>query len=242
MQPRIHAPGLVSGPLDLDPDASHHLSKVLRIRQGEPLTLFDGNGHEAQAVVTAISKDLVQVLASTPVAVNRESPVEITVVQSLCTGDKMDWVIQKATELGAARIIPLSAHRSVLRLDGSRMEKRVAHWRAIAESSTAQCGRTHRPEITPVQSFTEMTHWWRHQPQPITGWCLDPFASTSLGDASINGPLVILVGPEAGWTGEEEQQAKSAGFVGIRCGPRILRTETAAAALLAAIAVKVGEF
>lgn len=242
MQPRIHAPGLVSGPLDLDLDASHHLAKVLRIQAGEPLTLFDGKGHEAQAVVTSVSKDIVQVMASTPVAINRESPINITVVQSLCTGDKMDWVIQKATELGAARIIPLSAHRSVLRLDGNRMEKRVAHWRAVAESATAQCGRTHQPEITPVQSFVEMTNWWRAQPKPITGWCLDPFASVSLGDAAITGPLVILVGPEAGWTDEEETQAKTAGFVGVRCGPRILRTETAAAALLAAVAVKLGEF
>ena len=242
MQPRIHAPGLVSGPLDLDPDASHHLSKVLRVRPGEPLTLFDGKGHEAQAVVTSVNKDLVQVMASAPVAINRESPVEITVVQSLCTGDKMDWVIQKATELGAARIVPLSAHRSVLRLDGSRMEKRVAHWRAIAESSTAQCGRTRRPEVTAVQSFAEMTQWWRAQPKPITGWCLDPFASVSLGDAAIDGPLVILVGPEAGWTDEEEAQAKAAGFTSVRCGPRILRTETAAAALLAAVAAKLGEF
>ncbi len=242
MQPRIHAPGLTQGPLDLDPDASHHLSKVLRVRAGESITLFDGKGNEAQAVIDSIGRDLVRVTAQAPIAIHRESPIEITVVQSLCTGDKMDWVVQKATELGAARIMPLSAHRSVLKLDGSRMEKRVSHWRAIGQASTAQSGRTHQPEVMPVQSFTEMIQWWRSQPRPITGWCLDPFATTSLGQSSIEGPLVILVGPEAGWTDSEEAQAKAAGFTGIRCGPRILRTETAAAALLAAVAVKVGEF
>jgi 16S rRNA (uracil1498-N3)-methyltransferase len=242
MQPRIFAPGLTEGPLDLDPDASHHLGKVLRLRAGDTITLFDGKGYEAQAVIDAMDRALVRVTAQSPVAINRESPIDITVVQSLCTGDKMDWVVQKATELGATRVIPLSADRSVLKLDGSRMEKRVSHWRGIAQASTAQSGRTHQPEITPVMSFTEMLQWWRNQPRPITGWCLDPFAATSLGQSSIQGPLVILVGPEAGWTDTEETQAKAAGFLGIRCGPRILRTETAAAALLAAVAVKLGEF
>lgn len=154
----------------------------------------------------------------------------------------MDWVVQKATELGATRVIPLSADRSLLKLDGSRMEKRVSHWRGIAQASTAQSGRTHQPEITPVMSLAEMVQWWRNQPRPITGWCLDPFATTSLGESSIQGPLVMMVGPEAGWTDAEETQAKAAGFVGIRCGPRILRTETTATALLAAVAVKAGEF
>ena len=241
MQPRIYAPGLTEGSIDLSAEASHHLTKVLRLRAGDLITLFDGNGHEAQAVIEAMHRDLVRVIAKRPIAIHRESPIEITVVQSLCTGDKMDWVVQKATELGASRVIPLSAHRSVLKLEGDRMEKRLLHWRAIAQASTAQSGRTHQPEIMALHTFTEMISWWQNQPRPITGWCLDPFAEMSLGQSSIEGSLVILVGPEAGWTDAEETQAKAAGFCGIRCGPRILRTETAAAALLAAVALKIGE-
>ena len=163
-------------------------------------------------------------------------------VQALCTGDKMDWVVQKSTELGAARIIPVAAARSVVKLDAARADKRREHWSAIAQSAAAQCGRTVVPEITSVMSFADAISDWSSQASPKTGWLLDPFAEDRLSDAPMQGSITLMIGPEAGWTDEEEMLAKWAGMKGVQVGPRILRTETAAAVVLTAIAMKCGEF
>lgn len=154
----------------------------------------------------------------------------------------MDWVVQKATELGAAKITPISAQRSVLRLEGPRAEKRLAHWRAIAQASSGQCGRNRVPEVAQVQTLDQAIASWQQTPEPKTGWLLDPFAGQSLSNAELTGPLAFMIGPEAGWSDSEEAQARAAGFQGIRCGPRILRTETAAAVVLSAVALRLGEF
>lgn len=154
----------------------------------------------------------------------------------------MDWVVQKSTELGAARIIPVAAARSVLKLDAARAAKRREHWSAIAQSAAAQCGRTVVPEITSVMTFTNALSDWTSQPSPKTGWLLDPFADDRLTNASMTGAVTLMIGPEAGWTDEEERLAKTAGLKGVQVGPRILRTETAAAVVLTAIAMKCGEF
>lgn len=242
MRPRLPVPTLKPGLLTLDAAAAHHLTRVLRAQVADPLTLFDGQGREAQATITLISKDSVTVQVEDIDFVNRESPLAITVVQALCTGDKMDWVVQKSTELGATRIIPVAAARSVLRLEGTRAEKRVSHWQAIAQAAAAQCGRTRIPEVTPVSSLAEAIANWVSQPSPKTGWLLDPFALERLTQAKLSGAITILIGPEAGWSDEEESAAKAAGLIGIQAGPRILRTETAAAVVLTAIAVRAGEF
>ncbi|MFN4959560.1 MAG: RsmE family RNA methyltransferase, partial [Burkholderiales bacterium] len=128
MQPRIVFQTLGLGEHRLDAQTSHHLAVVLRAQAGQLVTLFDGQGHEGQAKITAVQRSEVTVCVTAVEHVLRESPLAITVVQSLCTGDKMDWVIQKATELGAAVIVPLAAARSVLKLEGVRATKRVAHW------------------------------------------------------------------------------------------------------------------
>lgn len=246
MQPRVLFHPLRPGEIDLDADASHHLSGVLRIKLGGAVTLFDGQGQEAQANVVQIDRGSVRVQVGEIVAIKRESPLDICVVQALCTGDKMDWVVQKSTELGAKKIIPLAAARSVVKLDESRAEKRRQHWVAVAQSAAAQSGRTVVPTIAPVMKLTELLQSWSesrtrntaHQ----TGLLLDPFAQDRLATTPLENAVTCLIGPEAGWTDDEETLAKQAGFVGVACGPRILRTETAAVVVLTALALRCGEF
>jgi len=268
MQIRLFHSPLAQGPCRLSEEASHHLVRVLRAEQGHAVILFDGLGNEAGARVVEANAKACMVEVGAVKTVSRESPLQITVAQALCLGDKMDWVVQKASELGATLIQPLAAQRSQLKLEGPRLEKRLAHWRAIAEAAAAQCGRNAVPIIAPLQRSAgyfvsiensedskggERSEQFGQRKQneqneqrkkglEQTRWILDPFASESLGQAPLSNFLTIAIGPEAGWTDEEEEQAQRAGFVGIRCGPRILRTETAAAAVLAAVAVRIGEF
>lgn len=242
MQPRVLFQNLKLGPIALDAATSHHLAGVLRVAPGGLVTLFDGLGQEGQARVTQADRQQVCVEVTQIDHINRESPAEICVVQSLCTGDKMDWVVQKSTELGAKRVVPLAASRSVLKLEPKRAEKRLEHWQAIAESAAAQSGRTVVPAISPVSRLADFLADWKIKGAEQTGLILDPFAATKLSNVELKGPITLLIGPEAGWTDEEEALAKDAGFIGVQSGPRILRTETAAAAVLAAIAVRIGEF
>ena len=271
MQIRLFHSPLAQGPSKLSEEASHHLVRVLRAEQGHGVVLFDGLGNEAGARVVEANAKACMVEVGAVKTISRESPLQITVAQALCLGDKMDWVVQKASELGATLIQPLAAQRSQLKLEGPRLEKRLAHWRAIAEAAAAQCGRNAVPIVAPLQRSAEYfasiensedskggegseqfaQGKQNEQSDQIerrkkglkqTRWILDPFASESLGQAPLSNFLTIAIGPEAGWTDEEEGQAQRAGFVGIRCGPRILRTETAAAAVLAAVAVRIGEF
>lgn len=185
MQPRILFQTLAIGEHRLDAQTSHHLAVVLRAQAGQLVTLFDGQGHEGQAKITAVQRSEVTVCVTAVEHVLRESPLAITVVQSLCTGDKMDWVIQKATELGAAVIVPLAAARSVLKLEGVRATKRVAHWAAIAQAASAQSGRTRVPRIRPIQTLHEVLDEWRRSPSPKTAVHLDPFAAQGLSEAQI---------------------------------------------------------
>ena len=242
MIPRLLHPDLTPGAHTLSAEASHHLVAVLRMRAGDRLTLFDGQGLEASATVTHADRQAATVDVGEIERVVRESPTHITVVQALCTGDKMDWVVQKATELGARRIIPMRAARSLLKLEAHRSEKRVAHWRAIASAASAQCGRNALPSVTDVMSFTEVLTDWAAQANPKAGWLLDPFAGDPISQTPMGTDVTVMIGPEAGWTDEEESLAKRSGMTGVRVGPRILRTETAAAVVLSAIAMKSGEF
>ncbi len=247
MQPRIHFPSLSLGNNQLDPESSHHLAVVLRAKPGERVVLFDGKGQEGVGVIRLGDRSAVCVDIESIASVDRESPVDITVVQALCTGDKMDWVVQKSTELGASRIVPLVAARSVLKLEGTRAEKRIAHWQAIAESASAQSGRTRVPQVTSIQSLQSVLDEWARArsemgPERMSGWLLDPFGREQLSKVPLTSSVTLLIGPEAGWTDDEETLAKRAGFTGLQAGPRILRTETAALAVLAAIATRSQEF
>jgi len=245
MRARLYLPDCLPGTVALSDDQGHYLCRVLRLAAGDPLVVFDGKGQEAPASVSSVAPRVtLSVGAFTPI--DRESPQRMVVMQALCTGDKMDWVVQKSTELGAAEVWPIQTQRSLVRLDGPRAQKRRDHWQKVAEAAAAQCGRNQVPTIAPLQSFTEAL---AHAEQtlndptvPTKAWLLDPFAEESLSNAPLANRLLIAIGPEAGFTDEEESQARRTGFAGVRSGPRILRTETAAAAVLAAVATRIGEF
>lgn len=242
VHPRLLCADLACGLLALDAENSHHLAVVLRARVGDRIVIFDGQGQEGQGVLRTADKTKAVVEIQSIQTISRESPLHITVMQALCTGDKMDWVVQKSTELGAARIIPVAAARSVLKLEPARALKRIEHWRAIAQAAAAQSGRTIVPTISSVMSFREALLDWKQGQSPKTGWLLDPVADERLSAAPMQGPIAIWIGPEAGWADEEEQMAKAAGIRGLQLGPRILRTETAAAVALTTLAMKCGEF
>lgn len=223
--------------------AAHHARDVLRLEAGAAVILLNGLGGEYTAALTLVTKKLIQadVLAFTQR--DAESPFVITVAQSLATGDKMDWVVEKAVELGAAVVVPIAAARSVLKLNPERAEKRAAHWQAIARAACEQCGRNRLARIEPV---TELDAWLAAtRTTPGLKLMLSPVADAAFNTLAAPAPgsaIHLLIGPEAGLNDAEEAAARAAGFTGIVLGPRVMRTETAALAALAAIHARWGDF
>lgn len=226
--------------VDLEADAAHYLTRVLRVPPGATVTLFDGRGGECPAAVTAVGKHRVTVRVGPRRAVDRESPLRLHVVQGLSAGERMDYTVQKAVELGVATIQPVATERSVVHLDAQRAAKRVAHWRAIAVAACAQCGRNTLPEIAPVLSYTA----WLGQlaPGAAARLVMRPLEGRRLRDVPPADEAWLLCGPEGGLTAAEEALALRAGFTGVTLGPRVLRTETAAVAALAALQALWGDF
>jgi len=218
--------------------AANHVARVLRLRAGDPLTLFDGRGGEYAAQIEAIRKDAVWVVVGEHAARERESPLPVTLAQGISRGERMDWVIQKATELGVARIAPLLTERSVVHLDAQQARKRVQHWTAIAIAACEQSGRTRVPKIESplaLQAFLDMGS----EGERIV---LSPHGSRHL--AEIPTPLsaaTVLIGPEGGLAPAEAEAAVRAHFVPMRMGPRILRTETAAVCALTLLQHRFGD-
>jgi 16S rRNA (uracil1498-N3)-methyltransferase len=224
--------------VDLPPAVAHHAERVLRLSPGDVLTLFNGQGGEFPARVIALGK-LPKAELGAHEPGERESLLSITLVQSLASGDKMDWVLQKAVELGASRIVPVASQRSVVRLSGERAEKRVEHWRQIAASACEQCGRNRLPEVAELKNL--LAHM-AQTPEPDTlRLILAPGAETRLSDLPRPGAVELLVGPEGGFTEDEVLAAQVAGYRAIRLGPRILRTETAGLAALTALQLLWGD-
>jgi 16S rRNA (uracil1498-N3)-methyltransferase len=235
LTPRIYCPvPLESGAdVELPREAGHHAVRVLRLKAGEAITLFDGHGAEFAAELAAIEGRAVVARVGARSRVDRESPLDVTVVHGLAGTDRMDYAIQKTVELGVRAIVPVATTRSVVQLDARRAEKRVEHWRAIAIASCEQCGRNVLPEIAPVRDFR---HWIADASAATTRLLLAPGAAEPLaGIARPPGATELLVGPEGGFTDEETSAALRAGFRAVHVGPRVLRTETAAAAALAAM-------
>ena len=228
---------------DLPESAARHAARVLRLRVDDALTLFDASGGEYAARIVGIERERVAVEVLTWRDVECESPIGITLVQALQAGEKMDMTVQKAVELGVARIIPVISRRSVVRLDGERALRRVEHWRGVVASACEQCGRNRLPEVTALEG---LERWLAKAPAPgVRRLMLVPGAQQSL--ATVPQPLPnerveLLIGAEGGLAPEEMQAAVQAGFVGIRLGPRILRTETAGLAALAAMQSLWGDF
>ena len=228
---------------DLPEGAARHASRVLRLRVDDALTLFDAGGGEYAARIVGIERERVAVEVLAWRNAECESPIDITLVQALQAGEKMDMTVQKAVELGVARIVPVISRRSVVRLDGERALRRVEHWRGVVASACEQCGRNRVPEVTALEG---LERWLAKAPAPgVRRLMLAPGAQQSL--ATLPQPLSderveLLIGAEGGLAPEEMQAAVQAGFVGIRLGPRILRTETAGLAALAAMQSLWGDF
>jgi 16S rRNA (uracil1498-N3)-methyltransferase len=233
--------------LTLPESAAHHARDVLRLETGATVTLLNGLGGEYTASLTLVSKKLVEADVLEFQQRDSEPPFQITVAQSLATGDKMDWVVEKAVELGAAAVVPIAAARSVLKLSAERAEKRAAHWQAIARAACEQCGRNRLAQIAPVTGLGAWLAAHRDDANaaPALKLMLSPVADVAFN--AIAAPLPgssihLLIGPEAGLTDAEEALARTAGFQGITLGPRVMRTETAALAALAAIHARWGDF
>ena len=221
------------------PDAlAHHALRVLRLRDGEAVVLFDGSGGEVEARLAVRGKAVFAQLGEAR-AVERESPLRIVLVQALASGDKMDWVVQKAVELGAHAVQPVQAERSVLRLAGERADKRVAHWQQVAVAACEQCGRNRVPEIRPLQALAS----WLGAHRDALNYVLAPGGAAGFADEPEPKDVVhLLVGPEGGWSEVEIAAFDAAGCHRVRLGPRVLRTETAGLAAVAALQARWGDF
>lgn len=234
----VTGPLAVGSTLTLPAAAAEHVIRVLRLAPGSALTLFDGRGGEYQAELIEADRRTARVRVQGHDAVERESPADITLLQSLARGEKMDWVVQKATELGVTRIVPLYARRSVVQLEQERSRRRLEHWQAVAIGACEQCGRNRVPEIAAPAAIAAACA----AATARTRLVLAPGAATPLAEAAGGArDLALLVGPEGGFEPGELELAGREGFVAVSFGRRILRTETAAIAALTALQVLVGD-
>lgn len=228
---------------ELPPGAARHAARVLRLRSGDALVLFDGRGGEFAARVGSVERERVSVEVLEWCARECEAPLSLTLVQALQAGEKMDLTVQKAVELGVVHIQPVAAQRSVVRLAGERAARRVEHWQGVAVAACEQCGRNRVPQVAAI---TPLADWLAQPPrQAALRLLLLPGAAHSL--ATLPPPergahVELLIGAEGGLAPEEIGLALRAGFVAIRLGPRILRTETAGLAALAAMQCLWGDF
>ncbi|MGH8688115.1 MAG: 16S rRNA (uracil(1498)-N(3))-methyltransferase [Burkholderiales bacterium] len=225
----------------LPEDAAHHAVHVLRLRPGDEAVLFNGRGGEYSGRLAAVDRLRVSVDLLEHRAIERESPLAVTLVQGVSSGEKMDFTVQKATELGVAALQPVVATRSTGRLSGERAELKRAHWRRVAIAACEQCGRNRVPEVRPVLSLAEFC---RQAGAEGARLLLSPQSRLALREAAgrLNGSVALAAGPEAGFEAAEEAALVEAGFTPVRLGPRVLRTETAALAALAALNALAGDF
>lgn len=230
----------VHGVFTLPPEQAHHILHVLRLTVGETVTLFDGRGTEYEATLDRVARSGISVKVGEARRVSRESPIAVALAQGISSGERMDYTIQKAVELGIFEIQPIAAERSVVRLATERAVRRVAHWQAIAAAACEQCGRNVVPRVLPVES---LSRWLASLPSGALRLTLSPDGAMTLrGMSEVPARVVLLVGPEGGLSPAERLDAQNAGFVGVRLGPRVLRTETAAVAALAAMQTLWGDF
>jgi 16S rRNA (uracil1498-N3)-methyltransferase len=234
----VDLPLAIGAEVALPDDVAAHLLRVLRLQAGDPCVLFNGDGHDYEARIVAAGKREARAEILAARRVDNESPLRITLLQGVARGEKMDWILQKATELGVHRILPASSDRSEVKLDAQRADKRLAHWRGIVVSACEQSARAVVPEVVAPQSLAAAA--------PLRdgrGFILDPFADASL--ASLGGmdlrACTLAIGPEGGWSPRDRAQLVAAGYTGLRLGPRVLRTETAGIAAIAALQALCGD-
>ena len=225
--------------VQLDEPATHHVARVLRAKIGDELTLFNGEGGEFAGVIQHIDKKTVSVEIKKFIARESESPLELYLAQGISRGEKMDYTIQKAVELGVKKIIPLFTERCNVKLDEDRRDKRTQHWRSIVIGACEQCGRNRVPEILPPQMLSQ----WMKTVEADWKFVLAPLAERRLAEMSIekNSRVVLLIGPEGGLSENEIDSSLQQGFLPLNLGPRVLRTETAAVAAITALQCYAGD-
>ena len=218
----------------LDAEVSHHLTRVLRLKPGAGLRVFDGTGAEFEATLISATRRGARLAVERHVAIDNESGLRVTLAQGISRGERMDLVMQKATELGVAHIVPLLTERSVVRLTAERSARRAAHWRRIVISACEQAGRNRLPSVDQPLAFDA---WLDKLPVSGTRLCLRPGAGRRVRDieAPSDNQAVIAIGPEGGLSPREHELLETEGFIPVSLGPRILRTETAALTVLAAL-------
>ena len=225
--------------VELPEPVARHAVRVLRLPPGAPMVLFDGRGGEYPAHIERIERDRVYAELAEWRDIERESRLNITLVQALQAGDKMDFTIQKAVELGVRDIVPVESRRSVLRLAGERAGKRVAHWQGVVASACEQCGRNQVPLVAPLE---KLENWLARPSNGCLRLMLAPDADQTLASIPPAEAIQLLIGAEGGLDPQEVIAATQAGFQAVRMGQRILRTETAGLAALAALQALWGDF
>ncbi len=239
--------------VQLPPDTASHLAKVLRARSGDALVLFNGDGREFGGAIETVRGSRVSASVGDGRPVDRESPLAITLVQCVPRGDRMDFIVQKATELGVARIVPVLSQRSVVRLDKDQAEAKAIHWRAVAVSACEQCGRNRLPAIEAAQPLlnylggsaagTGPKLVFEPESGPRTPAATEGLSAASASGAAPSGPAAaaIAIGPEGGFGPDELEAFRVAGFSRAGLGPRVLRTETAAIAAVVWLQSRFGD-
>jgi len=232
MVPRFYldAPLRAGSVSTLPEDSAHHAVHVLRLREGDEVTLFNGRGGEFAARIASMQRLKISIDVLQHRAVERESPLRVTLIQGVSSGERMDSTLRKAVELGVAEVQPVLATRSVARPKGERAEGRRSHWQKVVIAACEQCGRNKIPEVQPLISVAD------YRPGRGTKILLSPSSQALLSKLSFDeSQFILAAGPEAGFTEDEEARLVEAGFVPASLGPRVLRTETAAVAALAAL-------
>ena len=232
MVPRFYldAPLRAGGVCALPEDSAHHAVHVLRLREGDEVTLFNGRGGEFAARIASMQRLKISIDLLQHRAVERESPLRVTLIQGVSSGERMDSTLRKAVELGVTEVQPVLATRSVARPKGERAEGRRSHWQKVVVAACEQCGRNKVPEVQPLISVAD------YRPGQGAKILLSPSSRPPLSKLSFDeSQFILAAGPEAGFTEEEEARLVDAGFVPASLGPRVLRTETASVAALAAM-------
>lgn len=246
---RIHVDAeLATGAaLQLPPEPAQHLVRVLRLQVGAALRLFNGQGGEWDASIESISRNAASVRIGTHHAIERESPLHVTLLQGIARGEKMDLILQKATELGVTAVVPVTTLRSTVRLDAEAAARKLVHWRGVLLAACEQSGRNQIPDMKPATGLAPAVAGNASQLKLMLepgadAASLKTLLSAAFHAAMQNPTICLLVGPEGGLDPQEVQLAKQAGFVSCQIGPRVLRTETAALAALAAMQMLAGDF
>ena len=236
----VDAPLVAGAQVQLPPFAAEHLTRVLRLPDGAALTCFNGDGNDYAATLIAQSRDRVLVRIGTASGNPHESPLRITLVQAIARGERMDLILQKATELGVHRIVPVVSERTEVKLDEDRADRRLRHWQRVVESACEQCGRAYVPQVEPARDLTLVA---ADASRVATLKLAMHPGGDRLRDAAPAGTeeAMLAVGPEGGFSERDLDALALAGFRRLRLGPRILRTETAGLAALALLQAKLGD-